>query len=190
MEEKVEKIKSDLKQQLSEKRYIHSLGVMHRAQELAKIYHYDETKAMLTGLVHDIAKEMSSEELIDYAEKNQIPIKEIEQQKPNLLHGKVGAHLAKEKYGFSKEMQEAIAYHTTGRAHMTLLDKIIYVADKTEESRKGDLAAIRQLSEENLDLAVKYFLTLSIQKALEKDIPFDPETVSARNDFIHEKSIR
>ena len=155
----IEQIKQELEKNLSEKRYIHSIGVMERAEELAQIYGLDVEKAKIVGLAHDIAKELTKEEALKYAEENNIELDEIEKVAPYLLHAKIGAHLCKTKYGFTKEMQQAIEYHTTGAVNMSLLDKIIFVADKTESNRNfDDLDYIVKLSNENIDDGVIYII--------------------------------
>ena len=132
--ELIEVIKKDLKETLSEKRYEHCLGVMKKAEELAKIHGADVEKARICGLAHDIAKEMTVEESLEYAKKNNVEIDEVEKINTGLLHAKIGADIVKKKYGFSLDMQEAVKYHATANKNMDLLAKIIYVADKTEES--------------------------------------------------------
>ena len=86
------------------------------------------------AIAHDIAKEMTDEEMLEYAKLNHIEVDEIESIQPSLLHGKIGADIAAKKYGFTEDMVNAIKWHTTGRKNMSMLEKIIYVADKTEEN--------------------------------------------------------
>ena len=151
---KYEEIESDVKSVLSEYRFIHSLGVAKKAVELAKFYGVEEETAKKIGIAHDIAKEMTDEEMLEYVKTNNIEIDEIETVKPSLLHGKIGADIATKKYGFTEDMVNAIKWHTTGRKNMSMLEKIIYVADKTEENRKGtrfNLEKSRELSTQNID---------------------------------------
>ena len=185
--EDIEKIKKEVKSILSEKRYIHSIGVMERAKELAKIYNEDEKKAELIGIVHDIAKEMTKEEMIEYAKKNNIEIDEIEKENPSLLHGKIGADICQKKYGFSKDMLNAIKYHTTGNKNMTTLDKIIYLADKTENNRTyDDLEYAKKLSDNNLNEAMMYCLNIVISSNVEKNRLIHLDTIIARNEILME----
>ena len=185
--EDIEKIKKEVKSILSEKRYIHSIGVMERAKELAKIYNEDEKKAELIGIVHDIAKEMTKEEMIEYAKKNNIEIDEIEKENPGLLHGKIGADICQKKYGFSKDMLNAIKYHTTGNKNMTTLDKIIYLADKTENNRTyDDLEYAKKLSDNNLNEAMMYCLNIVISSNVEKNRLIHLDTIIARNEILME----
>ena len=167
--EKLENIQKELKETLSEERYNHSIGVMKMAKKLAKKYNQDENIAELTGLAHDLAKEIPLEESIKYIKENNIQVDEIEIKNPALLHAKVGAVMAKNKYGFTEEMQNAIKYHTTANANMDTLAKIIYVADKTEENRDfEEIETLRSLAMENLDEAILAILAHDIKKNINK----------------------
>ena len=125
----IAKIQEYVKQNLSEKRYYHSICVMERCAELAKHYGEDIEEAKKVGLAHDIAKEIKEKEKLKYAKENGLEIDSIEWEKPGLLHGKIGADIAKKKFKFNKKMCQAIKYHTTGGSKMTMLDKILYVSD-------------------------------------------------------------
>ena len=96
-------IKNDIKTILSEYRFTHSIGVAKKAVELAKLYDVDEEIAKKVGIAHDIAKEMTDEELLEYAKANNIEIDEIETVKPSLLHGKIGADIVAKKYEHARE---------------------------------------------------------------------------------------
>ena len=130
-------IKIDIKNVLSEKRYEHSIRVMERAEELARKYNVNVEKAVLIGLAHDIAKDMPREEKIKYVKLNNIPIDDFEKENIELLHAKIGADICNKKYGFTEDMQKAIKYHTTGNPKMDNLAKVLFIADKTEKSRKN-----------------------------------------------------
>ena len=136
--ELIEQIKKDLKEILSERRYIHSLGVMEMAGKLAKIHNEDIETAKIAGLLHDIAKEMPKEEMLKYVKENNIETNKIERINTAILHGKIGADIARKRYGVSKQIQDAIKYHTTTSPEMDTLAKIVYVADKTEMNRKSE----------------------------------------------------
>ncbi len=126
----------EVKDKLTENRFRHSLGVVKRALEYANIYHIDCKIVQLVAIAHDIAKDLSKEEVTCYLHKYNIELDTIEQLNPNLLHAKIGAAIVKDKYGFTPDMVNAVRYHTTGRENMSLLEKIIYLADATEENRK------------------------------------------------------
>lgn len=164
------KLQNKMKKTLEPKRYEHTLGVAYTAANLAFVYGYDEKKALIAGLLHDSAKCLSHQKRISVCKKNAIEISVVERQNPVLLHAKVGAFYAKDKYGVDdEEILNAILYHTTGRADMSLLEKIIYVADYIEPHRKKlpCLGEIRKIAFEDLELATYRILESSL-KYLEK----------------------
>lgn len=162
-----------------EKRYEHTLGVAFTATSLAMRYNADIKKAQIAGLLHDCAKCMTNEERISLCNKNKIRITEIEYANPFLLHAKVGAFLAKEKYNVTDpEILSAICYHTTGRPQMTLLEKIIYIADYIEPGRKTapNLDEVRHLAFENLDEALYKILSDTLDYLQDGEQKVDPMT--------------
>lgn len=180
-------IEANVKKILSEYRFTHSVGVAKKAVELAKIYGVDEEIAKKIGIAHDVAKEMTDEEMLKYAISNNIETDEIESAKPSLLHGKIGADIALKKYGFTKDMANAIKWHTTGRENMSMLEKIIYVADKTEENRKGtrfNLEKSRELSTQNIDETLIFLMNEFITYNVKNEWLIHPETIKARNDLL------
>lgn len=193
VEELLNIINEDLKEELSEKRYNHSLGVMKKAVELAEIYGADINKAKLTGLAHDIGKELSKEEKLEYAKQNNIEVDEIEKINVSLLHGKIGADICKKRYGFTEDMQDAIQFHTTGsgKKEMTVLEKIIFLADKIEENRNykdkanlAELEELRELAKIDLDKAVIKALDNSLIYTIQKNELIHPDSINTRNKLI------
>ena len=191
VEELLNKIDADLKVKLSEKRYNHSVGVMNKALELAKLYNVDLNKAMLVGLAHDIGKELSKEEKLEYVIKNKIEMDEIEKINVGLLHGKIGADICKKEYGFTVDMQDAIKYHTTGNENMDTLAKIIYVADKIEDGRHykdenklQNLITTREIAKDNLDEAILYIIDSSLEFTIQKKELIHPDSIGTRNKII------
>lgn len=186
--ENIEKIKEDLKQILSEKRYVHSIGAMEKAIELAKIYGEDEEKSALTALTHDIAKEMTIEEYYKYAEENNIKLSKDDKMCTSVLHGIIGADIVKKKYGFTDEMCRAIYYHTTGITNMTTFEKIIFLADKVEErTRPKDKADVIRniIKEKGLDEAILWIADdYTIPKAIKNRDILNPNTINVRNEII------
>ena len=185
----LEKIEKDVKMRMSEKRFIHSQGVKKRIEELAKIYHIDVETAKKVGIAHDVAKEMSVEESMQYVKENGIILDDMEKKIPYLLHGKIGADYCKKKYGFTKEMQKAIEYHTTGNPNMDLLAKILYAADKTEENRKFaqyDIEYERKLANEDIDQALVFMLEETIKYNMEKRKLIHPDSILTRNDLLEQ----
>ncbi len=191
VEEMLQKIDKDIKQELSEKRYKHSIGVMQKAEELAEIYGVDVNKAKLVGLAHDIGKELPEEEKLRYAKENKIEVDEIEKINVGLLHGKIGADICKKRYDFTKEMQDAIQYHTTGNENMDLLAKIIFVADKIEDGRNykeaekaKQLETARGIAKSNIEEAVLYEIDSSLIYTMQKKKLIHPDSISTRNKII------
>ena len=157
IDENYENCRKILKDSIGNKRFIHSTGVSNTAACLAMKYGYDIKKAYLAGLLHDCAKGLKDVELVEVVKKAGIGISPLEMDNPELLHSKAGSVIAKEKYGADdKEILSAIFYHTTGKPAMTLLEKIIFVADYIEPNRTGlpGLDDIRKKAFEDIDEAV------------------------------------
>lgn len=157
----IQSIQAVLVKKLDAKRYQHTLGVAFTASSLAMCYGMDMEQAFLAGLLHDCAKSMSGEELIQFCQKNNIKVSAIEKKNTSLLHAKVGSVLAKEQYEISDEsIQSAIYYHTTGHPDMTELEKVIFISDYIEPLRNHDaeLKTLRQLAFKDLNLCLCYIL--------------------------------
>lgn len=185
--EVIERIKNDLKNILSEKRYIHSIGVMEMSIELARLYGVDVETAQMAGLLHDIAKEMTPEEKLKYVEDNNLEIDEIERINTPILHGKIGADIAKKRYGVNEQIQKAIEYHTTTSPNMDIIAKIIYVADKIELNRKSedyDIEYERGLAQKSLDETIIYIIDSNIKSLVNKGKLIHPKSIETRNHLI------
>lgn len=188
--ELIEQIKKDLKDILSEKRYTHSVGVMEMAAKLAEIYGADIETAKLAGILHDIAKEMSSEEKLKYVKENNIIINEVERINTPILHGKIGADIAKKKYGINEQVQRAIEYHTTTNPNMDLISKIVYVSDKIELNRKSedyDIKYERELALKDIDKTIIYIIDSNIKSLLNKGKLIEAEMIETRNKLLIEQ---
>ncbi|MCI5597372.1 MAG: bis(5'-nucleosyl)-tetraphosphatase (symmetrical) YqeK [Lachnospiraceae bacterium] len=175
----IDDIRAILKNKLSEKRYEHTLGVEYTAAALAMRYGADMNKARVAGLLHDCAKYFPGEKLLAKCRKHHLEINQYEQDYPELLHAKVGAYLASSKYGVQdEEILSAITWHTTGRPDMTLLDKIIYIADYIEPNRNKapDLDEIRELAFKDLDECLMTILSHTLSYLKEKGSVIDPTT--------------
>lgn len=189
--ELIDTIKKDLKETLSERRYIHSIGVMEMCAKLAQIYGVDVQKAQIAGLLHDIAKEMPKEEMFKYIEENKIEINEIERASFPLLHGKIGADIAKKKYNVDKQVEDAIRYHTTTSPEMDTLAKIVYVSDKIEMNREPedyDIEYERKLAKKDLDKTVLYIIDANIKSLIEKGKLIETDVIDTRNHLIIKNS--
>lgn len=157
----IKDLKKDLKKEMDDSRFEHTLGVMYTCGALAMRYGCDLDKAMLAGLMHDCAKCMPNAKKLKMAEKHHLEITELERKNPFMLHAKLGAFLARKKYDIEDEViLNAIRWHTTGRPEMTLLDKIVYIADYIEPKRDKapHLPMIRQKAFVDLDEALVMIL--------------------------------
>ncbi len=146
-----------LKQILSAKRYAHSLRVAEFSKEIANVNNCSQEKAFLAGLLHDNAREFSDAKLLKVAKEKGLTATSKELETPVLLHGKVGAWQAKILFGIDDfEILKAIENHTLGAKKMSVLEKIVYVADFAEPARKLPLAVkVRRLALLDLDKAVE-----------------------------------
>ncbi len=164
-----------LREKQNGKRFIHTLGVQYTSACLAMCYGADVNKAQMAGLLHDCAKHMKPEKLLEISKKQGLKISKAQERNPFLLHGRVGAYLARTKYGIKdEEILGAIEWHTTGRPEMTLLEKIIFTADYIEPGRNQapNLEILRRLSFTDLNQAVCMILeqTLDYLKSTPQDI--------------------
>lgn len=173
-------IQENLKKLLQKKRYEHTIGVMYTAASLAMCYGTDTEQALKAGLLHDCGKYGSGGEQLKRCHELKIELTEAEKKMPALVHAKLGAYYARNLYEVTDvEILNAIRYHTTGRPGMTMLEKIIYIADYIEPGRPliSGLAEVRRIAFRNIDRAV--FMasgnTLNYLKNSEKCI--DPVTV-------------
>ena len=168
-----------IKKKLTPKRYVHSIGVEYTAASMAFVHGEDVQRARIAGLLHDCAKCIPVEEKLKKAEKFELPISECERQNPDLLHGKLGAYYARKKCGVTdEEILSAITYHTTGKPGMTLLEKIIFVADYIEPNRRmiRELPEIRKEAFTDLDACIVHILRNTLEYLDEKDTVIDDLT--------------
>lgn len=179
MNHKITKIRRKLMTELDKERYEHTLGVMYTAASLAMCYDEDIDKALLAGLLHDCAKCLPGDTKIKLCKKYHLNVSDVERSNPSLLHAKLGAFLAARKYHVKdKDIINAIASHTTGCPHMSLLDKIIYIADYIEPGRKElpNMAEVRKLAFTDIDDCLYRILEDSLEYLNSKDAPVDPMT--------------
>ena len=151
----IEDIRKKVQKSQNSERYEHTVGVMYTATALAMRYDENIERALVAGLLHDCAKGFSGEKKIKLCEKNGLSISETERENPGLLHAKLGAYLAEKEYGINdEEIKDAIFCHTTGKPDMTMLDKILFIADYIEPNRNQapNLEQIRQLAARQLPI--------------------------------------
>ncbi len=177
---------SRLKSLLGPSRFRHSLRVMEKAVSLSNIHKVDQKKAAIAGLLHDVSRYMDRPGLLRFAEKIKLKIDPISRLEPKLLHAPISAYIAKKRFGINdRQILKAISSHTLGRKSMTALEKIVYIADHTEEGRMHSGAAkARRLAEKDLDMAVVAVSTSMIKYLTDKDLPVHPMTFEVRNYYL------
>lgn len=172
-------MREKLQSKLPDKRFEHSLGVEYTAGTLAAIHGIDVEQALIAGLLHDCAKYVPNEKKISKLEKRKIPITKTEYKNPDLLHAKLSAVYAYEKYGVEdEEILSAIRCHTTGKPNMSVLDKIIYIADYIEPNRNPlpEIDLIRKEAYTDLDVCLCHILHNTIHYLGKKGSNIDPIT--------------
>jgi len=177
-----EALDKQLKIALDDKRYIHSIGVMYTAICMAMRYEYDLEKAQIAGFLHDCAKCIPESVQLNSCKEYNLPMNEYERIHPYMLHAKLGAYLANRDYNITDQgILNAIASHTTGHAHMTMLEKIIFIADYIEPSRDKapNLQKARKLAFIDLDKAMLLILKDIIVHVESKSEGMDMKTMAA-----------
>ena len=180
----IEDIQEKLRKKLKGSRYVHTLGVEYTSVCLAMKYGENLETAELSGLLHDCAKELPEKKLIQICRDHGERISKMEYQNPFLLHGKAGACLARAKFGIDDaNILNAIRYHTTGRPGMTLVEKIVFVADYIEPNRKkaDNLTELRRMAFENLDETVLRILEQTLDYLIRTGKEIDRHTVITRD---------
>lgn len=173
-------------QRIGEKRFQHTLRVKDTAVELAKIFGEDIEKASVAGFYHDCAKIRDEEILLEECKKYNIEISEEMQKSPQILHGLLGAEIARVKYDVDDEdVLNAIRYHTTGRENMSKLEKIVFLADFTEPMRNfPGVEKIREVSKIDLDTAMYLGLNNTLKHLLDKNEIVYSLSMRARNYYL------
>ncbi len=186
IDEQIILFRKHLKKKLGSERFEHSLSVSYTCMALAMRYGYDIRKAELAGLLHDCAKRFTDEELIERCKKHGIGLTKGMCSAPAVIHAIYGAWLAEHKYGIDDpEILSAIAAHTTGKADMSMLDKIVYIADYIEPRRDkaANLPEMRVLAFEDLDDAMYRILKGTLDYLGKKGADIDPMTKEAYEYF-------
>ncbi|MCM3091388.1 MULTISPECIES: bis(5'-nucleosyl)-tetraphosphatase (symmetrical) YqeK [unclassified Cytobacillus] len=177
-----------VKEQLTEHRYLHTVGVMETAIKLAEKHGADSKKAELAAIFHDYAKFRPKEEMRGIIIKEGMPA-ELLDYNNELWHAPVGAFLAEREAGIrDKEVLDAIRYHTSGRPGMSLLEKIIYLADYIEPGRHfPGVDEVRDLAKTNLDKALIKSVQNTIMFLMKKGQPVFPASFQTYNDLVMNK---
>lgn len=180
----LEEYKDLLKNRLSPRRYAHSLGVADAARTLAEKYGVDPEKAYFAGLLHDIAKDDGGQKQLQTIKEAGIILSELEKKAPKLWHAIAGAALLEHQLGITdRELLDAVRYHTTARAGMSLLEKVIYLADFISADRDfAGVEDLRRYTDESLKLGMEHALRFSIEDLTERGKLIHPDTVKAYNE--------
>lgn len=185
----IETIKAKLHSVLTPKRYKHTQGVAQESIQLAKRYGANSDKAYLAGLLHDCAKCFTDEEKLMLCDKYSLRLDDILKRQPDLTHSFLGAKIAEEEYGIKdREILDAIAYHTTGRPNMSILEKIVFIADYIEPNREyfEGLEKVRELAYKDINKAVIYSLENTINYNKNKNRIIHPLGIAAL-DYLKEE---
>ena len=180
-----EEMRAAIRPLMSEERYLHSLGVEREAERLARRWGEDPEKAAVAGILHDCCKEMPLPEALQIVGQSAI-IPDIDfREQPQLIHGYAAAELLGRFGVRNREIEDAVRYHTTGRTGMSRLEKIIYLADLTEEGRHyPDVAEMRRLADASLDEAMLYALPYTIGKLTRRRRPICRDSWQAYNEYV------
>lgn len=182
---KTDKLLKYLKSHVDAGRAAHSVGTADVAVRMAARHGADAHKAYVAGLLHDIAKGKRGRELLEQVESYGIVADEIERQNPELLHGRLGAAMVVRQLGITDEdILNAICWHTTGRAGMSLLEKIVYLADHIEPSRNfAGIDEIRALADDDIDAAMRATLAQVMDFVRRNGFALHPNSLMAYNDY-------
>jgi len=165
---------------LKPKRIAHVKGCEEEAVRLAERWGADREEAAEAAILHDITKKLNLREQLILCEKYGIIPDALEAKSEKLLHAKTGAALARERFGVNDRVYESIKWHTTGKADMSLLDKIIYMADYIEPNRDFEgLEELRRLAYSDLDAAMALGFRMSIADLAGYGVPPHPNTLEA-----------
>ena len=176
-------VREKLASVLTEKRFIHSLNVADTVVKMAKHYGADEKRTYIAGLLHDCGKSYKGNAAREFAKETGYEPDEIEWLQPGLLHGVIGEYIARHEYGVTDtEVLAAIRWHITGRAGMSVIEKIIYVSDYIEPGRGfTGVEAMREEAFRNLDRCIVLCANSTIRYVVENGYLLHPKTVETSN---------
>lgn len=181
-----------LKTLIDEKTYSHSLRVKNMAISLGEVYGADIEKLKIAAILHDCGKGLDHINLLKKYKAFDIILDDYMKNNKELIHGPLGAKIAKEKFSIEdQEVLEGIKYHTTGRENMSIIDKIIYISDYVEPNRdfKG-VEVVRKLAFANLDQSLILAMDNTIKFLIDKKKIIHPNTIKARNSLMIKLNIQ
>ncbi|MDD6464266.1 MAG: bis(5'-nucleosyl)-tetraphosphatase (symmetrical) YqeK [Clostridiaceae bacterium] len=184
-----EKIITLIRSKLSADRFNHSLNVADSAKELALSYGADADKAYTAGLLHDVMKNASEEEQLGVLSEAGIELMPVERENKKLWHAIAGAAYVKFVMGIDdRDIIRAVRYHTTGRSGMSLLERIVYLADYISADRNyNGVEDMRRLCKSDSDEAILYALTFGIPDLVSKGRVIHPDSIDLYNEVIIKK---
>lgn len=181
-----EELLSKVKEQMTDHRFMHTLGVAATAVALAERFGADAQKAELAGLLHDFCKFWDKGKMREIVERESSLPGELLDYDKELWHAPVGAIVARQELGIQdQEILDAIAYHTSGRPGMSRLEKILWLADYIEPGRQfPGVEEVRELAEQDLDLALLQALGNTITFLVKQKKKIYPLTLHTYNDLV------
>lgn len=178
-----------LHENLTDNRFKHSISVRDEAVRLAKHYGCNKEKAALAGLLHDCAKHLKNHEILQEINKRRVNIDEVSLKNPQLMHGLVASFIVSDLMGIKdSDIINAIKYHTTGKSDMSVLEKIIYMADYVEPLRNfPGVDKLREVVYQDLDKSMLLSFNQTINYVIERGQLLHIDTIQGRN-FILQNS--
>ena len=175
---------NEIKKRLSQYRFIHSINVADEAKRLALKYGADAEKAYTAGLAHDIMKDTPKEKQLELFEKYGVKLTDVELASPKTWHAMSGELFLRNELGFTdSEILSAVRYHTTAKANMSLLEKVLYIADYTSAERDyEDVDVMRKKADSSLEEAMLYGLQFTIDEMVREGRPVHPDSLYAYNE--------
>ena len=185
----IDDIKSYLRENLSKYRYDHIIGVRDMAVKLGLIYDLNLNKLEISALLHDSAKDISIEDLVKISRQNNL-LNEEDYDYPCILHPVVGVFIAKSKFKIEDEdILNGILYHTTGRANMSLFEKVIFIADKVEEGRDFEgVLKLRSMAFTDMDETILSYFDMELTRLISRGRCIHPKSFECRNFYIISKA--
>lgn len=178
-----------IRPRLSDSRFNHSLNVAKEAVRLAKKYGADPHKAEVAGVLHDVMKDTEPEAQLQILERFGIILTELERSAPKLWHAMSGAAFIEHELKLGDpEIIGAVRYHTTGRQNMTLLEKVLFIADFTSEERTYDgVEHMREAADKSLEKAMIEGIVFTVKDLADNENPIHPDTIAAYNEIVIKK---
>ncbi len=175
-----------IKDRMGERRYIHSVNVAKSAVQLAEKYGADVEKAEIAGILHDCCKEIPKEEMLQIILSGGIILDATEKSSSKLWHALAGACYVRDVLGIDDEdIFNAVKYHTTGRAGMSLLEKIIFTADFISDERSySGVEIMREKAFNNIEDAMLFGLQFTISDLVKRKLPIHNNAILCYNDIL------